>query len=300
MCLLFLVCTVGLAHADPDVLLSKGDISVGLDDAVKYSLRQTNPERYVESISRPRATVQVLENIYVLERGAVAAEQAGLIDGADERYLARDAYRRAALSRYLDNVVEQRMATIDWDGLALEEYLRRKQEFREPEEVRVEHILISWAERPFDDFVLRVRMLQDELDLGADFGALISQYSDDPSVDRNAGDLGFFRRERMQPAFSAAAFDLIEPGEMVGPIMTRFGAHFIRLIERREERDGTFEEAKRSLVKELKKAMPSRLREEFLSEFKQEVEPELTIIDEDALLARFLQAYEMQKDNGPQ
>jgi len=89
MCLLFLVCTVGLAHADPDVLLSKGDISVGLDDAVKYSLRQTNPERYVESISRPRATVQVLENIYVLERGAVAAEQAGLIDGADERYLAR-------------------------------------------------------------------------------------------------------------------------------------------------------------------------------------------------------------------
>ena len=41
---------------------------------------------------------------------------------------------------------------------------------------------------------------------------------------------------------------------MTGPVMTRFGAHFIRLIERRPEETMTFESVRPALIKEVKKS----------------------------------------------
>jgi parvulin-like peptidyl-prolyl isomerase len=149
---------------------------------------------------------------------------------------------------------------------------------------------------PFDDFVNNVRAVQEQLTAGTDFADLVVQYSDDPSAVNNGGDLGFFSRKRMQPSFSEAAFALTEPGEIVGPVMTRFGAHFIRFIDRREEATLAFDEVEPRLIEEIKKETEVRLREELLAEVRDEIQPNLVTIDERALLARFLQAYESRKE----
>jgi peptidyl-prolyl cis-trans isomerase C len=283
-----------MAQVD-DVVLSHEGVEIFFDEAFEYSLRQTNPDKYVVAMSKPQATFRVLENIYILKRVAGWMEASPTFSAAELQYLTKDFYYRKLLTRYLDDVVAERMEGIDWQGLAKAEYAQRKARLTSPEEVRAEHLLIAMEDVPFDAFVNKVREVQEKLTEGTDFADLVAQYSDDPSRVNNGGDLGFFSRKRMQPSFSEAAFALSEPGEIVGPVMTSFGAHFIRFIDRREEQILAFDEVESRLIEEIKEETEVRLREEVLAEVRDEIGSDLVTIDERALLARFLQAYEKHK-----
>ncbi len=69
-----------------------------------------------------------------------------------------------------------------------------------------------------------------ELKNGADFAELAEQRSIGPSAP-DGGDLGFFERGRMIPAFEDAAFAL-NAGEISEPVETQFGWHVIKVEER--------------------------------------------------------------------
>lgn len=287
-----------IARAD-EVILSHEGVQISFSEAFAYSLRHTNPDAYAVSMSKPLATFRVVQNLYVYKRVASLMEASPTFSAVEWQYLIDDFYRRKLLARYLDDAIAERMTAVDWEGLAKAEFAQRKARLTSPEEVRAEHLLVSMEEVPFDAFVSKVRAVQEQLSLGADFADLVAQYSDDPSAVNNGGDLGFFSRKRMQPSFSNAAFALTEPGEIVGPVMTRFGAHFIRFIDRREEQPLTFDEVESRLIEEIKKETEARLREELLVEVRDEIESDLVTIDERALLARFLQAYEAYEDTLP-
>ena len=296
---LLLLCGLlpNLINAAPaeTVILSKGEVEINFEEAFAYSLRHTNPNAYEASLTKPQATFQVLQNLYVLKRVARQVEDEGLISQGDSRYLREDLYRRALLERYLDHNILARMAQIDWEGLAKAEFALRKSEFVSPERVRAEHLLVSIEGMPFDTFVSTVKAVQKGLAEEIDFSLLISQYSDDPSSAANGGDLGFFSRQRMQPAFSDAAFSLEQPGDITGPVMTVYGAHFIRLVDRKEEQALSFERVKEALIQELKASTKVRLREELLGEIREEIEPELAAIDESEMVSSFLKAYEQRQ-----
>jgi len=290
---------LAMAQAD-ELVLSHEGIEISFDEAFAYSLRHTNPEAYAVSMSKPQATFRILQNLYIFKRVASTMEASPTFPATEFQYLTNDFYHRKLLTRYLDAAVAERMEAIDWQGLAKAEYAQRKARLTSPEEVRAEHLLISMEDVPFDDFVHKVRAVQEQLSLGANFADLVAQYSDDPSRVNNGGDLGFFSRQRMQPSFSEAAFALTEPGEIVGPVMTRFGAHFIRFVDRRPEHTLAFDEVESRLIEEIKKETEARLREELLAEVRDEIEAQLVLIDERALVSRFLQAYEAHKDTVPQ
>ena len=289
---------LNMVHAE-EVILSYEGVEISFDEAFAYSLRHTNPDAYAVSMSKPQATFRILENLYIFKRVASWMEASPTFSSAELEYLSDDFYRRTLLTRYLDNALAERMEVVDWKGLAKSEYAKRKARLTSPEEVRAEHLLVSMEEVPFDAFVSKVRAVQEQLSSGTDFADLVAQYSDDPTAVNNGGDLGFFSRKRMQPSFSNAAFALTEPGEIVGPVMTRFGAHFIRFIDRREEQPLAFDEVEARLIEEIKKETEVRLREELLVEVRDEIESDLVTIDERALLARFLQAYEAYEDTLP-
>jgi peptidyl-prolyl cis-trans isomerase C len=295
------LCFVNTAQAQPDdVVLHHDGIAISFEEAFNYSLRHTNPDAYEASLSRPQATTRVLENLYVLKRVAALAEGSTSFSASESEYLVNDIYRRQLLERYLADEIAARMELIDWRGLAQAEYAQRKADFVSPEEVRVEHLLVSMEDLSFYGFVARVREVESQITSENDFVDLIAQYSDDPSAARNNGDLGYFPRGRMQPAFSDAAFSLLEPGEIVGPVMTSFGAHFIRFIDRKEEQSLPFGEVELRLIKQIKKEMQAQLRKAILAEIIDQIQSDLVEIDEGALLERFLQAYEAHKDTVPQ
>ena len=70
---------------------------------------------------------------------------------------------------------------------------------------------------------------------GEDFAALAEEYSDDTGSAINGGDLGWFGRGVMVPAFEEAAFAL-EPDEISEPVATDFGYHIIQVLEKDAER----------------------------------------------------------------
>jgi parvulin-like peptidyl-prolyl isomerase len=77
---------------------------------------------------------------------------------------------------------------------------------------------------------LRQRILD-----GEDFAELAQEYSDDPGSGPEGGDLGWFGRGMMVPAFEEAAFSL-EIGEISEPVRSDFGYHLIEVLEKDTER----------------------------------------------------------------
>lgn len=67
---------------------------------------------------------------------------------------------------------------------------------------------------------------------GEDWGTLAKQYSNDPSVYTNAGEMGWSGRGKMVPEYEATAFRL-KPNEISMPFKSPFGFHIMQLRERR-------------------------------------------------------------------
>ncbi len=114
-------------------------------------------------------------------------------------------------------------------------YETNKEKFRQEETVHARHILIraqpdadaaTKAEARKKAEAIRERALK-----GEDFAELAKETSEGPSGPQG-GDLGFFERKRMVPAFADAAFAL-KPGEISDVVETRFGYHVIKLEERK-------------------------------------------------------------------
>jgi foldase protein PrsA len=89
-------------------------------------------------------------------------------------------------------------------------------------QVRAKHILVA-------DAALAAK-IEGLLKAGGDFAALAKQYSTDPSSKDKGGELGFFSKGQMVPAFQAAAFSQ-KIGVVGPPVKSPFGYHIIVVEE---------------------------------------------------------------------
>lgn len=81
----------------------------------------------------------------------------------------------------------------------------------------------------------RLSELKEQIQNGRSFEEVAQLNSDDPSAN-NGGSLGWFGKGRMVPPFEEAAFGARQ-GELVGPVLTRFGYHLIRVDSSRNSGD---------------------------------------------------------------
>ncbi|UCC82308.1 MAG: peptidylprolyl isomerase [Gemmatimonadota bacterium] len=79
------------------------------------------------------------------------------------------------------------------------------------------------------------RQIYEDLQAGADFAELAQANSRDPGSASQGGELGWFGRGDMTPAFDSVVFEL-NVGEISGPVLSSYGYHIIKLEEREEER----------------------------------------------------------------
>ena len=128
-------------------------------------------------------------------------------------------------------------------------YETNKEKFRQEETVHARHILIR--AQPDADAATReaARMkaeaIRERALKGENFAELAKETSEGPSGPKG-GDLGFFERKRMVPAFADAAFAL-KPGEISDVVETRFGYHVIKLEERKPAGIQPYDEVKEKL-----------------------------------------------------
>ena len=148
-----------------------------------------------------------------------AAKKAGLEDDADVTKLKAFMERKALQDVYVAKMLMERVREED----VMVYYDKEIKNGPVEEELRARHILLD--NREAADAVVA------DLDTGADFAALAKERSKGPSGP-SGGDLGYFSKQSMVPAFSDAAFKLAA-GETSPPVKTQFGWHVIRVEDRR-------------------------------------------------------------------
>ena len=93
---------------------------------------------------------------------------------------------------------------------------------------------------------LRVKIetttLIDRINQGESFIDLANSYTEDPGNSANpdslnGGKLGWFNKGQMVKEFEEAAFGA-NKGEVVGPILTQFGYHIIKIDDKRTNQEG--------------------------------------------------------------
>lgn len=119
-------------------------------------------------------------------------------------------------------------------------YEENPQEFYVTERVRASNIVVETEEA--------ATAIIERLDKGEDFGELALELSIDPTVQQNKGDVGYFDKDaQLVEEFKEAAFALKTGQYTKEPIKTEFGYHIIKLEERQDAQQRTFEEVKDEL-----------------------------------------------------
>lgn len=105
-------------------------------------------------------------------------------------------------------------------------------DFTKPEQVKARHILVRVASDASEEDRSAARTRIDELRArivaGADFAEVAKEQSDDGVSGAEGGELGWFPRGKMAPAFEDAAFAL-QPGALSDVVETPFGFHLIQV-----------------------------------------------------------------------
>ena len=172
----------------------------------------------------------------------MAAEAANLADQPDVASQITQARARILEQAYVAKKVNE---------AATEQALRVRYEAEKgklagaADEVRASHILVE-TKKEADAIVA-------ELQKGGDFAAIAKVKSKGPSGAKG-GDLGYFTKDKMVPAFANTAFAL-KVGDVSAPVKTGFGWHIITVVDRRQGAGPSF--AKRA--PELRQAMAAQI-----------------------------------------
>ena len=131
-------------------------------------------------------------------------------------------------------------------------YNKNKNRYISTEQRHAHHILIAVNDKV--DAATALKKAQDieaKLKAGGNFEALAKQYSDDAGSATQGGDLGLSERGSLEGPFGDSLFTM-KPGDISGPVHTRFGYHIIRLDDIVAAHGQTFAEARASVLEQLK------------------------------------------------
>lgn len=160
--------------------------------------------------------------------------KAGFQTPEEYRRWLKDQQRRAALqNRLLDKLRgEKKLVPVIPTEREIRAYfdLQKAQLGNRPATLSFRQLVI--APQPSEAAKAVSRALADsivlELRHGADFATAARRFSQDPGSKDQGGDLNWFRRGTMLPAFESAAFSL-KPGAISDPVETAFGFHIIQV-----------------------------------------------------------------------
>ena len=140
-------------------------------------------------------------------------------------------------------------------------YQEHVADYEHPDQVKLEYVRFPKEPSAADSLEIKeeIERLRQEIEAGKDFAELAGVVSDDEGSVARGGDLGFFGRGQMVAPFEEAAFALA-PGELSGPVQTRYGWHLIKVEERLEESGGEKVHARHILLR----YQPSRTTEDSL------------------------------------
>jgi peptidyl-prolyl cis-trans isomerase C len=150
-------------------------------------------------------------------------------------------------------------------------YDQNLERFKQGDTVHAAHILIGLPQGATPEqkaeAKTRATAVLKTVRAGGDFATLARANSSDQGSAQNGGDLGFFPKGQMTPAFEEAAFKL-KPGTVSALVETPFGFHIIKVMERRPPRTAPFAEVSGQIKDFLTQGQREQKLEKFVEEVK--------------------------------
>lgn len=230
---------VGPLHAQENpVVATVNGLEITRSDVV--AAQRLLPEQY-RKIPFDQIFPSLLDSVIDTHLTAADARSRGL-DKEDEykKELAR--IERQLLQRNVITVAINKAVT---DEAVKAAYEKLAASSTGDSEIHARHILVKTEEVAIEVIA--------ELDKGKDFAELAKTKSTGPSGP-NGGDLGFFGRGQMVPAFEKAAFELEKGTYTTTPVKTQFGFHVILQEDKRAKAPPSFAEAEAQLKAGLSQA----------------------------------------------
>jgi peptidyl-prolyl cis-trans isomerase C len=229
----FLVSPLALANVELAKIgaksITEADLRKALEGMPEGPRQQFNTDENVRG--------RVLNSIVVEELLVQEAEKGGVTRDKEFQAALERSRRQLLMQRYMQRTVQPQMTDANVKAFFDKNRTRYSQD-----EVKAHHVLVQ-TEAEAREVLQKARA-------GEDIEVLAKKFSKDPSVSQNMGDLGFFTRDRMLPAFSEAAFKL-KKGEISNPVQTVFGWHVIKLSDRKDGKPVKFEDVKERVRSDL-------------------------------------------------
>ncbi len=150
------------------------------------------------------------------------------------------------------------------------------------ERARARHILIrvppNASKEDRDAALKKIKDVQSRLKKGEDFSELARKYSEDPGSKDRGGDLGYFSRGDMVPAFDKVAFAL-DVGQTSDIVTTDFGYHIIQVQEKKAASKMSLDEIKDDLRDYLFQQRGAKRFESYVKDLRSKADIKINSLD---------------------
>ncbi len=187
---------------------------------------------------------------------------------------------RAVCEQVLDRLLKTKVTITD--EIAKKYYEDNPKRFLQPEMARVKHILIATRDLGGREFPESIKSAKKEIAQkllerarkGESFDALVKEASDDRGSKDKGGEYTF-PRGQMAPEFEATAFSLA-PNQISDLVVTTFGFHIIKALERIPEKKVPYSQAEIDIKEKLAFDEVQKQLPEFFEKLRKEAKVTVT------------------------
>jgi foldase protein PrsA len=226
-----------------EIVAKVNDVEITKEDLYNQLVSQYGTETLEALISEKIMEAEVEKNSVEIPKDKIDEEIAEMTEyyGGEEEFNNALTYYNLTMDDMKDNIatnlkleklLEPYIEISEEDMKAYFE--QNKDALSQKEEVKASHILVDTEEEANE--------IKAKLDKGEDFAELAKEHSKDGSSVKG-GDLGYFGRGAMVKEFEDTAFSL-GIDEISEPVKSEFGYHIIKVVDKKEAKEATYEEAK--------------------------------------------------------
>jgi len=249
------------------VLASRAGVNVYPID-IEASIGDLDSNIRAGILSKPERVERFMDNVLTTRQLAEMAKEAGFDKDPIVQRQMLLAAERALAEHARAAEMKERAGARDFEAYAREQYAIRVDEFRVLPTTEVAHILIATGNLCQSDALIRANNVLIKARGGENFEQLVQEYSDDDSKTGNAGRIEVTEKAGLDPAFKAAALALSEPGQLSEPVLSSYGYHVIKLIEKRPGMTPSFANVRDALMQNLKANYERRVKDTLFSDLR--------------------------------
>jgi len=235
------------ASKDAKVLATVNGTKITSDDFDREV--KALPEYIRTMADTPQGKKEMIDTLVMRELILQHATKDGIDKGKEIEEKLAELKKRIIVDTYLKTKVEAESRISDEDLKKF--YEQNLDKFKTGEQIRASHILVKSEQE--------AQTILDQLKKGSSFEDLAKAKSTDASAAKG-GDLGWFGKGNMVPAFEKAAFGLKE-GQLSGVTKSDFGYHIIKLTGKRAAGTRPLDEVKEQIKGAI---MPQKQQQVFM------------------------------------